>query len=216
MCHHLLIETGYSTICTLCGVEKKNLHLDQFSHYSAPLIKGYCRVSRFRTKVGRLLGIYAGPSCSDPVWPFLDARKDFLSSPADVRIVLHASKLKAKHYDCLRLFCDAFTDFKCPARRPPYQIMKLLEYKFCAIFTGWTRLLAETNFFSYTWLLRHFLEEINSGLIVYLKPRTSRKRHQRYLDKIRLIQQSGGTLNRGSSKTRLPNVRLPIESHLCR
>ena len=194
MCRCVFTFTQYSRICRLCGVETPWLCLDQYNIYSAPLERGYNRRHRFRVKVQKLVGLHSGPASQDPVWAYLDQRRFFLHTPSDIRDLLRTSPLKQKHYDNLRTFCDAFTHFR--VEHCQYQVKEYLLHQFDSMYAGWNSL-REQTFFSYAWLLRHFLTQAKSPLVAYLKPKTCRRRHMKYVKKLELITQS-----RGNGETR--------------
>ena len=177
MCIHHFVETGYSNICILCGVEQFTMCLDSYSPTSAPIARPYDRAQRFGAKVDRLLGTHMPPP-HDPVWGFLDAKKG-LRGPISIRAALRHSTLRNKHYDNVRTFCDAFTPFRCKVY-DHHKTRSFLLDEFEFVHARWcARNLAK--FFSYDWLLRYFLEKINSPLLVYLKHPTSKRRSRRYV-----------------------------------
>ena len=178
VCDHVFVYTSWSKTCVLCGLEHYLISLDTYSVFSAPLEHGYSRVHRFRMKVDKLLALHSGPNLLDPIWKFLEARKIFLNTPFDVRQCIRRSKLTLKHYDCIRIFTDTFTDFRiekcCPMR-----LKDKLVNKFDKLHYNWVQL-DQHSFFSYDWILRFFLEAIRSPLVVYLKPKTCRQRDMKY------------------------------------
>ena len=155
------------------------MHLDSYNQYSAPLARSYQRKVRFLSKVDRLLGIVTPPATS-AMWEVLDKQKDNLHNPDDVRKALRGCKVVMKHYDSLRTFTDSFTTFKCES----YDTLRTRDYlekRFTRVHSDWGRN-SENKFYSYDWLIRVFLEEINSPLLVYLKPKTSKRREKRYIE----------------------------------
>ena len=91
-----------------------------------------------------------------------------------------------KHYDCLRVFTDAFTAYRCE----PYDILRTKEYllkRFVRVHSDWNRCQFQ-KFYSYDWLIRRFLEELNHPLLVYLKPRTSKRREKVYIEMFKQSQ----------------------------
>ena len=171
MCpHHQYVVTGFSHICTGCGIEKTVLLLDRYNQFSAPLSRTYERKTRFRNKVERLLGL-SFPMAHDPVWGVLE--KVDLKGPGCIRKVLRQSKLKNKHYDCIRVFSDVFTKFRVNTY-DPHQLMSILTARFKKVHEDWVRCRSR-GFFSYDWLLRLFLEQLTHPLLAYLKPATSRR-----------------------------------------
>ena len=183
MCKHEFIRTSWSNVCRLCGREFRVLTIDSYNHYSAPIGDGYSRRFRFKTKIEKLLSLHSGPVFSDPVWSFLHRCKDSLNSPFDVREALRSSKLVNKHYDCVKIFCDAFTTFHVQ-HSCPLKLREILLHRFDFVFSLWSRH-SNGSFFSYDWLIRLFLEEIDSPLIQYLKPKTCRTRNEKYLKNIK-------------------------------
>jgi len=184
-CEHVYVYTSWCKTCTLCGSESYHLALDTYNVFSAPLERGYSRVQRFKMKVDKLLALHSGPNCADPIWKYLDSRKLFLNTPFDVRQCIRRSKLKLKHYDCVRIFTDTFTNFKISnsGRRHSSTLThkkKLLQL-FEKLHHSWMQGVGPSgSFFSYDWVLRHFLEKENSPLVVYLKPKTCRQRDLKY------------------------------------
>ena len=204
MCTHSFIETSYSKVCVLCGIETPVLCLDAFNLYSAPLERSYSRLARFQSKVERLLGVTC-PRNADPVWEYLEQRS--LSTPSDIRIALRISSLKDKHYDSIRVFCDCFTDFKCAAYDHA-QTHSFLLRQFEFLHNAWSASFSDKHFFSYDWLLRHFLEHMKSPLVDYLKPATSKRRAKKYLLKLQSIQcvLDDKMLNHGPLRIHLQSV----------
>ena len=174
MCSHDFFDTGYSLVCSLCGLERLTLSLDTFCTTSAPIQRSYDRLARFMNKVDKLLGVVY-PREGDPVWAYLENRQ--LVGPDSVRAALRNSGLRDKHYDCVRVFCDAFTPFRVTAI-DHHKTRLELERRFLHVHDKWTQ---REGFFSYDWLMRRFLEQMHSPLVAYLKPRTSVKRHRKYL-----------------------------------
>ena len=208
MCgHDFTVWTGYSTVCTQCGVEIMSIELDNFSSSCSVLNNGYDRVQRFALKVSKLLGLHNGPRATDPVWAYLEIHQSRLKTPTDIRHCLQLSKLKCKHYDSLRTFCDIFTDFRVQVDM--YRTQSYLVDMFRFLNSKW-KMLDESSFFSYCWLLRYLLEKINSPLLVYLKPPTCRRRSQKYLRFLdKLFKQSprmGDDHHHDTPDTRLHNV----------
>ena len=137
-------------------------------------------------KVDKLLGLHSGPNAADPVWSYLNSQKATLTSPASVRYILRMSGLKNKHYDCLRIFCDAFTQFDVSHNQ--LTTYKYLMNMFDSLFMLWNTYSEQKSFFSYAWLMRYFLTNIDSSLLVYLKPQTCKSRHLKYLSKLAFIR----------------------------
>ena len=183
MCQHAYVYSSWAKTCVNCGIESYFISLDTYSVYSAPLERGYSRSQRFRIKLDKLLALHSGPNCEDPIWKYLDSKKLFLNNPFDVRQCIRSSKLKLKHYDCVRIFSNAFTPFRVTLGKSPLVLKKILLRKFETIFYRWMQTEC-TSFFSYDWILRYFLEELKSPLVVYLKPKTCRKRNKKYIDKL--------------------------------
>ena len=177
MCNHRNVDTGYSNVCILCGTEEFTLSLDTYSPTSAPITRPYDRMHRFSTKVDRLLGTHTPPA-HDPVWVYLAAKKG-LRGPGSIRAALRASTIRNKQYDNIRTFCDAFTQYKCGAYNHD-RTRSFLMKEFEIVHYEWSKKKI-SRFFSYDWLLRHFLEKIKSPLLVYLKRATSTRRSSRYM-----------------------------------
>ena len=173
-------------VCRQCGVANSTLVLDTFNINSAPLFRGYNRRSRFSLKVRKLLGLHSGPEYDDPVWKYLDSQKVTLNSPFDVRAALRGSPLKNKHYDSLRSFCDVFTDFRSDVLTPD-PIRRSLLFMFDRMYARWNSSGME-KFFSYAWLLRRFLKEINCSLVIYLKPKTCKRRDIKYSEMMSMLE----------------------------
>ena len=178
VCNHIYVYTTWSRTCILCGIESYFIALDTYSVFSAPLEHGYSRVHRFRMKIDKLLALHSGPNCVDPIWKYLDSRKIFLNTPFDIRQCIRRSKLTLKHYDCVRIFSDAFTNFSVGISCP-IVLKNTLVTKFDKLHYNWMQV-DQRSFFSYDWVLRYFLEEIRSPLVVYLKPKTCRRRDEKY------------------------------------
>ena len=117
MCNEYVYSSWCKT-CKLCGLESVFLSLDKYNVFSAPLERGYNRAQRFRMKVDKLLCLHNGPNSTDPIWKYLDSRKLFLHTPFDVRQTIRRSTLKQKHYDALRIFTEAFTNFRVSLKNP--------------------------------------------------------------------------------------------------
>jgi hypothetical protein len=200
MCDHTWLDTGHTMVCCNCGVERQVLVLNVWNKFSAPLNRQYDRVGRFKTKVDKLLGTHRGPRYSDPVWTELEqARRKgdrgTMGSPDDVRRVIRKSKLKTKHYDCVRIFCDVFTTFRLTPlylKQNTERTREQLMHMFGEIHHVWLGCNDTSDgFFSYDFLLRFFLERMNSPLVVYLKPKTNKRRLQKYVEKLTRLSQCG-------------------------
>ena len=206
MCEHSWLDTGHTKVCSECGLETKVLVLNVWNKFSAPLNRQYDRVGRFKTKVDKLLGAHRGPKYTDPVWGILKQEK--MSSPGDVRRGIRKSKLKAKHYDCIRIFCDVFTTFRIGEIDTEMTRTRLVRM-FEDVHHVWLGSGESSDgFFSYDFLLRHFLENIKSPLVVYLKPQTNKKRLQKYMVKLSLIlsRSVSGIASRSSGGVHFPSV----------
>ena len=175
----MYVYTSWCKTCTLCGLESYYLQLDTYSVFSAPLERGYSRIQRFKIKVDKLLALHSGPNCKDPIWKYLDSRKLFLNTPFDVRQCIRRSKLKFKHYDCIRIFTEAFTNFTVPTNTTSLILKETLIEMFDKLYYKWIQV-NKNSFFSYDWVLRYFLENMKSPLVVYLKPKTCRQRDLKY------------------------------------
>ena len=215
MCDHRFVFTPKSTkVCTLCGSERFVLTLDSYSVSSAPFDRGYSRRQRFKIKINKLFGLHSGPPAHHPVWKYLQGNRMLLNNPFDVRECLRRSNLKNKHYDDMRIFCDVFTDFTVHVSNQLQQRDRMLT-EFDVIHCKWVNS-GEIHFFSYAWLVRFLLKQVNPDLIAYLKPQTSKKRHLKYIQKILSIKQPlkcGGTQDCVKPKTRSPNVLSRSSSH---
>ena len=173
-----VVETGYSVICVNCGTTTRSLGLDKFNLYSAPLQRSYERESRFMTKVDKLLGIIT-PKINDPIWELLSSYTGNLENSTQVRAILRNSTLKDKHYDCVRSFTLIFsTSEPEPEEFDPQLTRTILKNKFRNIHRRWSS--CSKSFFSYDWLLRRFLTEMESPLLKFLKPKTSKRRSKKY------------------------------------
>ena len=178
-CDHQWLHQTCFNICCKCGETKQILCLDTFSINSAPLFRGYNRRSRFALKVRKMIGLHSGPVFEDPVWECLNSKRVSLNSPFDVRATLRESRLKNKHYDSMRTFCDTFTEFRVAIE--PMKLQKTLLYKFDRMYARWHQCGYDV-FFSYAWILRLFFNQEQCPLICYLKPPTCKRRNQKYTD----------------------------------
>lgn len=185
MCHHKFVYTSSHKVCHICGEEFVILSLDTWSKHSSPLFtfRNYDRTTRFTNKIDKLLGIHRGPKCSDPIWTYLENIR--LITVSSVRKALKKSRLKSKHYDCLRIFCDVFTQIR--VIEDVHSLKASLLKKFRHIYDLWQRCNIK-QFFSYDYLLRKFITDLGSGNIIYLKPPTTRRRMQKYIDLETFIQ----------------------------
>ena len=189
-CEFSIIESCFK-ICTCCGNTKQVLNLDTYNINSAPLDVSYSRSYRFKMKFERLVGLNHPPS-TDDVWKYLQNHRLYLNDPFDIRECLKMSKLKCKHYDCVRIFCNVFTDFKCPhsdMKGTVHDFLNVANKAFSDLYHAWL-LYDGSRFFSYDWLIRQYCEHEKSPLIIYLKPETSKKRHAMYVTKLKNIIQS--------------------------
>ena len=205
MCRHEYIFTSYSKICKQCGSTERIFLLDTFCLNSAPLNRGYSRRNRWKTKVDKILGLNSGPKYEDPIWKYLHERKATLNTPFDVRVCLRDSPLKLKYYDNIRVFCDIFTSYKVSytQEKTRIQLIRLFD----RLFSDWYNS-REAKFFSYVWTMRHFLEQLESPLVVYLKPPTCKRRHSKYIEKLNLIRLQS---NYGIRHYETPETRLLSE-----
>lgn len=205
MCKHKFALTTWSKVCLHCGHTERVLTLDTYNVYSAPIHQGYSRSFRFKNKVDKLLGLNSGPNSEDPIWKYLERNRVAINNPFDVREVIRSSQLKNKHYDCVRIFCDAFTNFRVKTERDSPRIREQLVKSFSEIYSMWCIYDGKT-FFSYDWILRYLLEKRKSPLVVYLKPRTCKKRNEKYLAKIKRFQDNYGIRNCATLKSRFQSV----------
>jgi len=214
MCTHFWLETTHTQVCNRCGLEKPFLKLGEWDVHSAPLVRNYNRQRRFENKVDRLLGMHPGPQYSDPIWKMLEKTPN-LHGPACIRSAIRQSTLTAKHYDCVRIFTDVFTDFKIKPMYGVHQLKKRLCDDFKTVHQLWA-FSGQQGFFSYDFLLRLFIERLDSPLVVYLKPPTNRRRHAMYTKKlIKLSQRESKRYYRNSVATRSRSVSKPASSHHC-
>ena len=174
MCDHRFVLMKGWQCCSLCGISERVLALDRFCAHASPLGRQYDRFTRFQMKIDKLLGMGALPRADDPVWKVLE--KADMKTPNDVRETLRHSGLTCKHYDCVRTFTDHFTPFRCGPLNL-LQTKEHLERRFRDIKARWG---GREGFFSYDWLVRMFLEEMESPLVCYLKKPTNKRREQRY------------------------------------
>ena len=200
MCEHTFIFTNYSQVCTICGEEERIIFLDKYNPFSAPICKGYERVVRFRQKVDKLIFLFNPPPHKSPVWKFLETAAP-LQGPADIRRALRKYKGKNKYYDSIRLFTRTFTPFRVKLTRDGLKLTNRLTMFFDTVLRCWKHhnfsvdyeaSLAgtETNrvpFFSYDYLLRHFLSILKSPLVAYCKPITCKVRHERNNQRLCII-----------------------------
>jgi len=194
MCSHVFVHTTWNKVCTECGLLQRILLLDTYNVFSAPLMRGYNRTQRFRVKVDKLLGIHNGPKATDPIWKYLNDKKIFLNTPFDIRQTIQQSKLKLKHYDAIRIFSDTFTTFKIDTGTP-IKIKETLMNRFNSLYYDWVKS-----------MLRYFLTHMKSPLLVYLKPKTSRKRNIKYIQKLTQSQKNYEIQRYGLSKIHSQNV----------
>jgi len=187
MCIHRWFHADSFCVCNICGLEKRILCLDRFNKYSAPLHRGYDRSGRFKVKLDKLFGLHSGPKANDPVWKHLGAVQHELHTPKHVRCKLRQFNIKNKHYDCTRIFCDTFTKFRILLPNT-LRLKETLLRKFKDIHCSWRAHTPNEAFFSYDFLLRYLLEEVNSPLVVYCKPPTNKRRRKKYLTKLQVIQ----------------------------
>jgi hypothetical protein len=190
-CVHNYVYLSTSKVCRLCGIEKRVLYLDQYSKYSAPLNRGYDRNGRMKIKLQKLFGLHSGPKAEDAVWEKLRAVRHELHTPKHVRKKLRSFSLRNKHYDCTRIFTDTFTDFRVHVPHAQ-RLRERILHNFLVIHSSWRTHTPNEAFFSYDFLLRYLLEEEKCSLIVYCKPKTSKRRRKNYLEKLRVIQARSG------------------------
>jgi hypothetical protein len=218
MCEHVFIHTSHTRVCGICGVEKSVLRLDTYNVFSAPLCKGYQRVVRFRQKLDKLIFLQNAPPVKCPIWKYLESQKD-LTGPCDVRRVLRTYKGKNKHYDCIRLFTRVFTPFRVRMKMRADRLKEIMTVFFSSIIRLWGRynVHTEMSFFSYDFLLRCFLERLDSPLTAFCKPVTCQKRHIRNNERLRLIlaADGGGKYCQSSAAYRSLNVKRCAETPPC-
>ena len=184
------------------------LKVDEFNINSAPLQRKYDRFARFMLKVDKLLGSVS-PARKDPVWKYLESNT--LEDPESIRVALRKSPLTVKHYDAVRSFCDTFTDFKCQQYNP-HKTREYLRISFQQIHADW-RAAELPTFFSYDWLIRYLLQKTNSPLLVYLKPKTSKRRAKKYSVMITQLLARDRKCCPPMSGYHFPNDESQIENH---
>jgi hypothetical protein len=187
MCDHYWLETSYTKVCNRCGLETPFLTLSEWDAHSAPLSRNYDRQRRFQNKVDRLLGMHQGPQCGDPIWKYLETCPN-LRCPSDIRNAIRRSSLTSKHYDCIRVFTDVFTTFRVQPKHDVHRLKKYLCDQFNTVHQLWA-FSGQQGFFSYDFLLRKYVESTDSPLVVYLKPRTNKRRHTMYTKKLARLSQ---------------------------
>ena len=207
MCRHTWLLNGHSMICGSCGLQRAYLPMNRYNKYGAPIVPGYNRATRFKLKVDKLLCIHMGPNSSAPIWEFLKEYTGPMNTPADVRRCLRSSTLKAKHYDCIRIFSNIFTPFRVGVHQV-HTIRAELLRQFDTIYIPWS-LSGLTRFISYDYLMRRFLEAMNSPLLQYCKPRTCKRRLLKYAELIRFISVPHvcKKLNHDSAAIHSPSVK---------
>ena len=212
MCDHQFVQTGWSLVCVKCGIEKPVVEIDTYNEHSAPLVRHYDRENRFVTKIDRLLGRIF-PKRTDPVWNYLETQT--CKNPTEIRLALRKSKIQCKHYDCVSTFTRVFTKFR-PEPFDEYVTREYLIKTFQNLHDKWSSCCAdEPSFFSYDWLIRVFLEQIKSPLIVYLKPATSKRRHDKYTALLKRVQDDDRTCCRKNATIHFQNELLQTDCHLC-
>ena len=178
---HNLIETPFSQVCTECGKEHPLLVCDTYNINSAPMPSNYDRTRRFKVKCMKLLLIQKGPKYTDDVWTVLRMHQEKITSCADIRKLLRASKIKHKHYDFVRLFSKVFNRNHRVVHLNPIHALNQIMLHFDEILFRWKNKLGSGLFFSSDWLLRRLCTILYPSLVCFLKPRTSRQRHQKYM-----------------------------------
>lgn len=186
MCTHQYLFTNFSQICTICGIETPILNLDVYNVYSAPMTKNYDRGQRFKLKVEKLLLLHSGPKSSEPVWRVLEEHVEHLLHPMDIRTCLRKSKIKSKHYDCIHLFSKIFCNVFHEVQDHTTILATILK-RFQDIYFNWKLKIGTGLFFSSDWLLRHLVSNLCPDLVVFLKPKTSQNRHDKYVKMLQTI-----------------------------
>ena len=190
VCHHMMLSTSHSQICTKCGEETPLLNLDTYNVFSAPILKSYDRCQRFFIKVDKLLLIHSGPKPTDEIWKALEGNA--FKRPSDIRFHLrHKTKLLCKHYDCIRIFSKIFAQFNVKTKRNVHHIKADIQRSFTQILYGWNKCFFGTLFFSTDWLLRRFVERCCPELLVFLKPIPKSNRSLKYVKMLQTISTNG-------------------------
>ncbi len=170
-CHEKCVETGYSTICLACGVERRELKIIAAYSENAPLWVGYSRVGRFKKILNKLLfpERYATiPSRIHYELLLLNVKYDTIESLINV---IKKFKATNKEYNGLHLYCILFLK-NCPKLTPP---LPSIIQSMCGDVNIIERQLLCRNpggrFFSYRWLLGKLLRKYNlSRYIPFVKP----------------------------------------------
>ena len=201
----ILIDTGYSVICKECGLEQHIIRIGNYSKHCSPLRSGYNRQQRWNLKINKLIGYHSGPTLTDPIWGYLKKNKHMLQTTFDVRQCIRNSNLKHKHYDSMRVFTDCFTNHRVLIDSVKTKDILIEKFKF--VNSRWNAS-GEKSFFSYCWLLRKFLTQMDSPLTIYLKPPTCQRRASKYkllFEKITLPHCMDSVTGRDRPNSRLHN-----------
>ena len=207
-------HTGYSSICIKCGCERIMLANDVYNIHSAPMVGSYNRTLRFRIKCLKLLLIKTGPKIHDNVWHVLEANREFISNPEDIRRVLRTAKLKNKHYDHMHLFSKIFCSNYRLASTDAQEILNIFMKEFDTLYFRWKKIYYEGLFFSSDWLIRKMCNEFTPFLLPFLKPKTSAQRHLKYEKMyLTLFPIDDETLNHVTSTSHFRNMKVRLKNH---
>ena len=213
---HNWLRTRYSRVCSECGLEEAVLVVDTYNKYSAPIMRGYNRCSRFKLKIDKLLCLHSGPRADDIIWKLFEQKQTELRSPSDIRATLRKMNVRNKHYDCVRLFTHTFTNFRVTLNQNIHHTQQYLLKMFNQVYVKWCMCGVET-FFSYDFLLRCFLNKIQSPLIVYCKPATCKRRQRKYFSLLKSISVPNDykMWNQTIAKSHSPNELRLANYHPC-
>ena len=145
---------------------------------------------RFCIKLDKLLLIHSGPSFKDEIWERL--KKQQFRTPNDIRIFLrNESNLKSKHYDCIRMFSKIFANFHVATKQNVCDIKVHIQHDFSNLLFQWKHLYFGGLFFSTDWLMRMYVLKYCPELLVFLKPKTTSNRDEKYVKMYQTISTNG-------------------------
>lgn len=161
------IETGYSIICSNCGLETAifNNELMKPSYnqsYGVLHTSTYSRKYRFKTLFCKTVMLHSGPRSNDPICLHLEQQKHTFKTVKDIQIALSKTPFKNKRYDCLSIFAHIFLPKVYNHKRVSRKQARQAQHLFDTVETKW-RSCRVTRFFSYFWILEKILIKIGAA-----------------------------------------------------
>ena len=188
MCTHLFVNSGYSTICEHCGVERLCYQIETVSGYTLnqPLWIGYNRANRFRKMVLALCKPLTHSRIPGKMTLHLQSK--VFDTMDELYEDMKAAICSDKGYNAMHLYAFTYLKNYEKKRSPTPKIIADLVGDFILIELGHKQYYPKKRFFSYRWILRALLKhrklDFWTRYVKPLKNKSSNRRYQKMYDHI--------------------------------